>query len=223
MFKYSYVEDLTNHNFESFVQDRPFLRIDFDGRVAYSHLAGGNKIGSHSTIIRCLVGRFVGIGCYSFVSRSKIGNYCTFGSRISIGGSNHDYQSVSTHEIAYRDTNKIYGQTILEDDDYLTNQEKFTNYHVEIGNDVWIGDNAVVLPGRKIATGAVIGAGAIVTSDVPPYAIVVGNPGRIIKYRFSKEIILRLLSSNWWDRQIIELKEFDFLNVETFLNKLEGR
>lgn len=69
---------------------------------------------------------------------------------------------------------------------------------VEIGNDVWIGDNVVILKG-KIGDGAVIGAGAVVTRDVPPYAIVAGNPARVIKYRFDDETIRKLLKEKWWD------------------------
>lgn len=79
---------------------------------------------------------------------------------------------------------------------------------LEIGNDVWIGANAVVLPEvSKIGDGAVIGAGAVVGRDVPDYAVVLGNPGRVVKYRFDQETIARLLAERWWDRDLDELAE----------------
>ena len=70
---------------------------------------------------------------------------------------------------------------------------------INIRNDVWIGANATVMSGVTINSGAVIAAGAVVAKDIPPYAVVVGNPGRIIKYRFSEEQIKDLLEMEWWD------------------------
>ncbi|UVK41668.1 CatB-related O-acetyltransferase [Mesorhizobium sp. AR10] len=69
---------------------------------------------------------------------------------------------------------------------------------VNIGNDVWIGSRAIILPGVDIGHGAVIGAGAVVARDVPPYAVVVGNPARIVRYRFAEETISILLAIRWW-------------------------
>jgi len=77
---------------------------------------------------------------------------------------------------------------------------------VTIGNDVWIGHNAILLPGvTTVGDGAVIGAGAVVNRDVPPYALVIGNPGRVVGYRFSKETREGLLESRWWERSYEEL------------------
>lgn len=70
-----------------------------------------------------------------------------------------------------------------------------------IGNDVWFGTNAIIMPGVKIGDGAIIGAYAVVTKDVEPYSIVVGNPARVVKKRFSDEIIRELLAISWWNWQ----------------------
>ena len=88
-----------------------------------------------------------------------------------------------------------------------------------IGNDVWIGHNAIILPSvSNIGDGAVIGAGSVVTKDVPPFAVVAGNPAKIILYRFSEEKIREIMKSPWWGKDINELKnEFD-----SFLLPLEG-
>ncbi|TIW21254.1 MAG: CatB-related O-acetyltransferase [Mesorhizobium sp.] len=70
---------------------------------------------------------------------------------------------------------------------------------ISIGNDVWVGHGAIILPGVAIGDGAVIGAGAVVTRDVPSYAIVGGSPARLIRYRFSEDIVSKLLAIRWWD------------------------
>ena len=70
---------------------------------------------------------------------------------------------------------------------------------VEIGHDVWIGTNVTILPSVKIGNGAIIAAGAVVTKDIPDYAIVGGVPAKVLKYRFSDDEIKRLNQSKWWE------------------------
>lgn len=70
---------------------------------------------------------------------------------------------------------------------------------IEIGNDVWIGANVTILRGVHIGDGAVIGANTLVNKDIPPYAIVVGCPARVIKYRFEETVIQKLLNLKWWN------------------------
>ena len=74
-----------------------------------------------------------------------------------------------------------------------------------IGNDVWIGQNAVILPGVRIGDGVIIGANSVVGSDIDPYTIVVGNPARKIRKRFDDELIVLLLKFKWWDKDICEI------------------
>ena len=90
-----------------------------------------------------------------------------------------------------------------------------------IGNDVWIGRNAIILPGNTIGDGAIIAAGAVVTHDVPPYTIVGGVPARPIRKRFSDDIIEKLLEIKWWDwpeEKIVENFEY-FYQPEKFAEK----
>jgi virginiamycin A acetyltransferase len=92
------------------------------------------------------------------------------------------------------------------------------NKAVEIGNDVWLGTGSIILP-VKVGNGAVVGAGAVVTKDIPPYAIAVGVPARVIKYRFSPTQITKMLKIAWWDWSSEKIRE----NVDWFSgNDIEG-
>lgn len=94
-------------------------------------------------------------------------------------------------------------------------------YYCVIGNDVYIGTNVVILSGVTIGDGAVIGAGAIVTKDVPPFAIVVGCPAKILKYRFNDNIINELLNLKWWNLDTKDLINLDLTNVKDCIEKLK--
>jgi virginiamycin A acetyltransferase len=77
-----------------------------------------------------------------------------------------------------------------------------------IGNDVWIGYQATLMPGVQVGDGAIVGAQAVVTHDVPPYAIVGGNPAKVLKYRFSESVIETLLTVRWWDWEIEKITRY---------------
>lgn len=101
----------------------------------------------------------------------------------------------------------------------------FSKGPVKIGNDVWIGEGALILSGVTIGDGAVIGARTVVRGDVPPYSIVLGNPAKVVGYRFEKKDIDRLLKVKWWDWDIEKIKSFIPLlfskDIKEFLNKAE--
>ncbi len=94
---------------------------------------------------------------------------------------------------------------------------------ISIGNDVWIGNGATVLGGVTVGDGAVVGAAAVVSRDVPPYAIVVGNPARVVRSRFSDNAVERLCALRWWeldDADVVEL--VDVLNDRLDIDELEA-
>ena len=104
-------------------------------------------------------------------------------------------------------------------------KDTFSKGTVVIGNDVWIGARATILSGVTVGDGAVIGAGALVAKDVPPYAIVGGVPARLIKYRFSSEIINELLEIKWWDwdsKKLTQNIDDFYLDVEEFIKKVRS-
>lgn len=119
-----------------------------------------------------------------------IGKYCSIAAGVVIMlGGEHYYERVSTYP---------FNKKFLKNFDEAIKDRK-TKGGVTIGNDVWIGRNALILSGVKIGDGAVIGAAAVVTKDVPPYAIVAGNPAKIIRYRFDEATINAIIKLDWWN------------------------
>jgi hypothetical protein len=149
----------------------------------------------------------------------SIGKFCSIASGVKILlGGEHRIDWVTTYPFsaltaAWPTGNQIFGLPASKGD-------------VVIGNDVWIGTDATIMSGVKIGNGAVIGAGAVVASDVPDYGIVLGNPARVTRKRFSDDVILRLLRLKWWDWPDRTIREAVPLlcsnNVELFLNKYEN-
>lgn len=145
---------------------------------------------------------------------TRIGSFCSIAPNSRIGGAGHPLDRVSTHPFTYL-SNRGF---VPADDDAL--QASLTR-PVVIDDDVWIGENAILLPGVRVARGAVIGAGAVVTKDVPPYAIVLGVPARIARHRFTPEQIERLLAIDWpsWSDERIRADVDAFSDVDGFIER----
>jgi len=162
----------------------------------------------------------VGKGTYiaqnSIIFNASIGKFCSIGPNLVCGWGIHPTNGISTSPVFYS-TKKQAGFTFSNHD--KVEEQKFTT----IGNDVFIGMNVSILDGVTIGDGAVIGAGAVVSKNIPPYAIAVGSPIKIIKYRFSKEIIESLIESKWWDQSeaVLGDVEKNFFEVEKFLQLIQ--
>lgn len=180
--------------------------IDESAQVQFSELRGQVKVGPRSLINRVLFDGNIIIGAnttingpntefYSLDFPIKIGNFCSIARGTNIQEHNHDIKCVTTYYIKYRIFNDKYGTDAV------------SKGAIEIGNDVWIGTGSTILTGVKIGDGAVIAANAVVTNDIPPYAIVGGTPAQILKYRFSPEIINELLQIQWWNWEIDKIKK----------------
>lgn len=126
----------------------------------------------------------------------SIGSFCSVARYVSIQEDNHNLQRTTTYFVE----RNLLGEAEAAD-------STSSRGRISIGNDVWIGAAAQVLSGVAVGDGAVIAAGAIVTADVPPYAIVAGNPARIVRYRFEESTISRLLADAWWDWPLDRLRE----------------
>lgn len=151
------------------------------------------------------------VGDYSYIGRDSsavcadIGKFCSIAGGVSIGMGLHTMQYVSTSPIF---TEKRNATTYT----WHHGKSEYPYKRVTVGNDVWIGARAMIMGGVKISDGAVVGAGAIVTKDVPPYAVVGGVPARVIRYRFPENIIEELEKIKWWNFPEKVLRE----NLELF-------
>ena len=131
------------------------------------------------------IGNYNYFSPFSMINNAKIGNFCCFGPGSKIGLGEHDIHAISISPMI----NNGEGDMSLF---------SFNN-PTSIDNDVWVGANAVIKQGVHIGNGAIIGAGAVVTKDIPPYAIVVGVPAKIIKYRFNSSVVNLINDSRWYE------------------------
>src|SRR5712671_5735831 len=154
------------------------------------------------------------------IAYTTIGKFCSIAAMTRINPGNHPMDRASQSHFTYRASAYFEGERD-EDEFFAWRRAQL----VVIAHDVWIGHGAIVLPGRTIGIGAVIAAGAVVTKDVAPYAIVGGNPAHVIRPRFPSAIVDRLLQLAWWnwDHQRLQaaLPDFRRLPIESFLAKHE--
>jgi virginiamycin A acetyltransferase len=156
------------------------------------------------------VGLFTGGAAFqlhAMAPGTTIGRYCTITMTARTFTANHPMNTRSTHALFY---NPRLG---------LVDREIIPRTNLVIGNDVWIGHNAIILSSTtSIGDGAIIGAGTVVNRDVPPYAVVVGHPGKVVRYRFSESVIADLLAERWWDKSPDEVRAMR----EEFQRPLDG-
>ena len=198
------------------------VHVDETATVVDSEMKGGAGVWKHAFVKNCFLEKFSSIGDFtrtedsafgehvqiqrngliyssSFGRRTytgknftcwhaSIGAFCSISWNVSLGA-DHDYRKLTTHSFLY------LPNMGLSD---VVGYDRFSE-PCDIGNDVWIGCHAVVCRGVKVGDGAVIGAGSVVTHDVPPYTIVVGCPARVLKPRFDGNLAERLLRLKWWE------------------------
>jgi len=148
-------------------------------------------------------------------NRIIIGNYCSLAEGVSIfAGGNHPLNFATTHPL------KLF--LGIDEFDGLSSDCGDDGVVTTIGHDVWIGHEACILSGANVGNGAIIGARCVVRGTIPPYAIVIGNPAQIIRFRFDDETISKLLVIKWWNWSLDKIKKNAVLiasrNVQHFLN-----
>jgi acetyltransferase-like isoleucine patch superfamily enzyme len=162
----------------------------------------------------------------------KIGRYCSIGENVQVGRGDHPLDWLSTSPFQYLDRREIFSYEGFDFEGGLSWESHYKPHyrpirspnqikHIEIGNDVWIGQGAYIKPGIKIGNGSVIGAHAVVTKNVPAYAIVAGNPANVKKMRFEEGIIERLEEIKWWQYAIWDISKIQFDNIYLAIETIE--
>ncbi len=159
---------------------------------------------------RAEVGRCSYIGSMAAAYDCRIGKFCSIARDVYIGGGIHPVDWVSTSPCFHLKSNATGV--------YYGNKSFQWSKETVIGNDVWIGIRAIILPGVTVGDGAVIGAGSVVTKDVGPYEIWAGNPARLIRKRFDDDTIIKLLEMKWWDWEDSVLNNSDFSDLTTVIS-----
>lgn len=177
--------------------------------VKESVLGNHIRIDRNNFVTLSTIGDYSYTGRFDMIFRSKIGKFTSISYGVTIGPPEHNYRRLTQHPFILKSEYGIFNENEIIDNDEL-------NEDLIIGNDVWIGCNSTILRGVEIGDGAIVGANSVVTKDVPPYAIVVGCPANIIKYRFNRDQIKKLLEIKWWEWDIETIRK----NKDHFMNLL---
>lgn len=163
---------------------------------------GDNQVGKFSILHHCTLGRGSYVSESSVLERMQIGRYCSIGPHVHVVHGRHPSREyVSTHPVFYAKHTPINKSYVTENSfEEFVYADKEKELYVTVGNDVWIGDGALLIEGVHIADGTIIAAGAVVVKDTEPYAVVGGNPAKHIRYRFREDDISFLLNLEWWNK-----------------------
>ncbi len=199
---------------ETVVKLNPGARIITSRLLGPAYLNRNTQIGPDA-----LIGRYFGMNESGFIARATVGHYCSIGARTAINPFNHPVDWLSIHEFQY------HPRAFDWVDEYraITRLGRTPDMfeRVTIGSDVWMGHNVNVMPGVSVGDGAVIGAGSVVTKDVPAFAVAVGAPADVKRLRFAGHDVGRLLGARLWDLDLEDLSGLPFRDVEQCLDLVE--
>jgi len=163
-------------------------------------LAECNTVYREAYVSGCSIGRLSYVGPRAIVTNADLGSFCSIGSGVRIGPGFHPINWISSHPAFY--SNAMQSGRAFVKSKLFNDQMRVT-----LGHDVWVGANAVILDGVSVGDGSIIAAGAVVTADVLPYAIVGGVPAKLIRMRFDQKKIDDLLKWRWWDLPLEKLEK----------------
>lgn len=164
---------------------RLFAGVEID---ALSTLEPPVRISPNTMVYGSSIGCYSYVGARSVIQNAKIGRFCSGAWGITLGASAHPLDRATTHTFPWRP----------QDGGFVANLDLAAD-PVHVGHDVWIGCDSIVLSGLTIGNGAVVAAGAVVTHDVPEYAVVMGAPARIVRFRYDEAVRSRISGLHWWD------------------------
>jgi acetyltransferase-like isoleucine patch superfamily enzyme len=189
------------------------LRLHYLAKAHGCHFGKGNVVKDRSLLVGTTLGDYTYVSQDCLLDNVSVGKFCSIGPYTRMGLGLHPAGAfVSTHPAFY--SMRAQAGIHFADKEYFTEKAP-----IEIGHDVWIGANVIIKDGVKIGHGAVIAAGAVVSADVSPYAIVGGVPAKVIRSRFTEDVIAKLLAASWWDKDPEWLRKHykSFHDVNGFL------
>ncbi len=152
-------------------------------------------------ILNSAIGKFSYIGRRCVLRNVTIGRYCSIADDVAMGLGRHPVANFSTSPVTYRIQNTLNVSSASADTEFVE------HLPVHIGNDVWIGARALIMDGVRVNDGAIVAANAVVTKEVPAYAVVAGCPARVIRMRFPSNLITSISETKWWLMDPEQLKE----------------
>lgn len=172
-----------------------------------------SKVCSGTLLYNVTMGKYSDIGYDCCIINTEIGSFCSLGANIRIGGASHSIDWVSTSPVF--NMNKDHLKKKFSKHAFLNSGANI------IGNDVWIADNVLIKAGVVVGDGAVIAMGSVVTKNIPPFEIWAGNPAKLIRKRFSDDVISELLEIKWWEWSDIKIAENAYLfnDIDAFIHK----
>jgi phosphonate metabolism protein (transferase hexapeptide repeat family) len=184
--------------------------------VRKSTIGGWTAIGPHCSVSESTFGDYSYLAGHVNMIWTDVGKFTSIAAQTRINPGNHPTWRVTQHHSTYRRVQ--YGFDSKDDAEFFQWRK---DHHCTIGHDVWIGHGTTVIAGKNIGTGAVVGSGAVVTKDIPPYAIAVGVPARVVKFRFPSHVVDQLQTIAWWDWDRATLVERfnELLDLESFIAK----
>lgn len=195
--------------------------IDEEVSVVESSLGRWTQVGAGTRLLNTVLGDYSYCDRLCDFANTDIGKFSNIASSVRIGATDHPLDRATLHHFSYRSS--YYFEDVADDPDWF---ERRAARRTRIGHDTWIGHGAMVKPEVVLGDGAVVAAGAVVTRDVPDYAVVAGVPARVIRLRQPPEIAERLKALAWWDwdHEVLRrhLEDFRHLEVEAFLEKHGG-
>ena len=208
---------ITERKFGTYISSKSYVGKDVT-------LEGNNYVAENTVLASCDVGYMTYFSSGCEFRNTSFGKYCSVGPKCQVITGEHPTRKyVSTFPafyVSHRDSGPCYVKHNKFQEYRYADEKKLKN--VIVGNDVWLSSNVMIMEGVKIGDGAVVGAGALVTKDIPPYAVAVGVPARVIRYRFPKEQTEWLLRLKWWNKDeewVIKHAE-EFEDIQLFMKKI---
>lgn len=181
-------------------------------QISNVHLGPYTEVGEMSFLENVEMGAYSYCGPFCFFQNARIGKFSNIAASVRIGPTRHPIERPTLHHFTYR--RKMYGFDDRDDEEFFAWRARQLAY---VGHDTWIGHGAIIMPNVAVGDGSIVGAGAVVTHDVPRYSVVAGVPARVVRQRFTADIVAAMERIRWWDWTHDEIGE----RLEAFCGSTE--